>query len=327
MYPRTRVASALVLSLFLAASAGAQTPAPAQAPAGAPARPAGFLGNPSDMVPLVPQPLDQRQPKALARFAPDRSDDILWENDRTAHRIYGPALEAIEPPSGSGVDIWGKKVRWPFMDRQLKTRTYHNDQGDGMDYYNVKQTRGVGGLGVWQDNKLWVSRNWKTHKILQTGGDVASFQVEYAPWPVGVERKVWETRTMTLPLGTNFTRVVSTIYSDKPEPLIVGIGLGKNATVTGRGFLMADRATGRMSFWEPNDPDHGAMGAAIMVDPAMVDRIGADAENNLILIKVTPGKPFVYYLGGAWDRGLDFHTRPEWEAYVKAQTPNFDPTK
>jgi len=38
---------------------------------------------------------------------------------------------------------------------------------------------------------------------------------------------VWETRTFTLPLGTNFTRLVSTINSDKPDPLIVGIGFGE----------------------------------------------------------------------------------------------------
>jgi hypothetical protein len=293
----------------------------------APARPAGFLGNPNDMVKLVPPTEAEKTPRAVARFAPDRSDDLLWENDRTAHRIYGPALEAIEPPSGSGVDAWAKKVRWPFMDRQLKTKTYHNDQGEGNDYYNVKQSRGVGGLGVWYDNKLWVSRNFKTYEILKTGGDVASFKVTYAPWPVDVVRKVWEERTMTLPLGTNFTRVVSTLHSDTNEPLIVGIGLGKNATVVGNGRLMTDRATGRMSYWEPNDPNHGQMGTAIMVDPASIVEYKSEADNHLLLIRVTPNKPFVYYLGAGWDRGLDFKSREDWEAYVKAQTPNFDPTK
>ena len=155
---------------------------------------------------LAPAAISDRYPRATVRFAPDRADDILWENDRTAHRIYGPALEMREPPSSSGIDVWVKRVRWPFMDRQLKTGTYHNDQGEGMDCYNVGASRGDGGLGIWQDNKLWVSRNFKTYKIIKNGPDVASFQVDYAPWPVDVSRKVWETRTFTLPLGTNFTR-------------------------------------------------------------------------------------------------------------------------
>src|SRR6266705_2564028 len=48
-----------------------------------------------------------QKPRAVAVLAPYRYDDILWENDRTAHRIYGHALEANEPPSSSGIDAWG----------------------------------------------------------------------------------------------------------------------------------------------------------------------------------------------------------------------------
>ena len=55
-----------------------------------------------------------------------------------------------------------------------------------------------------------MARNWRNYEILKNGPDVASFKVDYAPWPVDVERKVWESRTFTLPLGTNFTRMVST---------------------------------------------------------------------------------------------------------------------
>jgi len=33
----------------------------------------------------------------------------------------------------------------------------------------------------------------------------------------------------------------------------------------------------------------------------------------------------VYYMGAAWDKGLDFHDRPGWEAYVRDQKPDFAP--
>lgn len=276
-------------------------------------------------VPLRAPTAAERIPRATVRFAPDRFDDILWENDRAAFRLYGPTLEKREPPSGSGIDAWAKAVRWPFMDRQLKTGTYHNDQGEGLDYYNVRQTRGVGGLGIWHDSKLWVSRNYKTYQILKNGPEAAIFRVDYAPWPVDVGRKAWETRTITLPMVSNLNRMVSTIGSDSSEPLIVGIGLGKNATVQGRGTLFTDRARGIMSYWEPADPDHGSMGTAVIVDPSSIIDFAADADNNLVLVRVTPGKPFVYYAGSAWDRGLDFKSRAEWEAYLKAQKLNFAP--
>jgi hypothetical protein len=177
--------------------------------------------------PLPKPDAEGQKPKAAVVLAPYRFNDILWENDRTAHRIYGPALEAAEPPSTSGIDAWGKSERWPYMDRQLKTGDQHQNHGEGLDFYDVNTFRGAGGLGIWQDNKLWTSRNWKSWKMIQNGPDVAKFSVDYAPWPVDVDRKVWETRTFTLPLGTNFTRMVSTISSDKPGPLVVGIGITK----------------------------------------------------------------------------------------------------
>jgi hypothetical protein len=46
-----------------------------------------------------------------------------------------------------------------------------------------------------------------------------------------------------------------------------------------------------------------------------------------VLVKVEPGKPFVYYTGAAWDKGLDFHDRAAWETYVRDQKPDFDPSK
>src|SRR3569832_220699 len=149
------------------------------------------------LLPPVENPLPRpdaegQKPRAVVMLAPYRYDDILWENDRTAHRIYGKALEAAEPPSSSGIDAWGKNVRWPYMDRQLKSGDQHHFHGEGLDFYDVGTTRGAGGLGIWYDNKLWVSRNWRSHEILKNGPDVASFKVDYAPWPVDVERKVWE---------------------------------------------------------------------------------------------------------------------------------------
>ena len=72
---------------------------------------------------------------------PERWDDIFWENDRTAHRIYGPAVSRPAPNGeglvSSGIDVWVKRVRTPFMDKQLLTGKQHNDNGEGRDCYDV----------------------------------------------------------------------------------------------------------------------------------------------------------------------------------------------
>ena len=269
-------------------------------------------------------PPTTRAPAATVTLADYRYDDLLWENDRTAHRIYGHALEAAEPPSGSGIDSWGKAVRWPWADRQLRTGDQHADHGEGLDFYNVGTTRGAGGLGIWYDNKLWTSRNYVRHRVLASGGRVADFSVDYAPWPVGVERRVWETRRFTLPLGTHFTRIESRISSNRTEPLLVGIGIGKRTTGQGAGELTVDRARGLLSWWGPEDGGHGRMAVALRVDPAMIAEIRADADNHLILLRVRPGQPFVYHSGSAWSRGENgFATRAQWDAHVRAQQLSF----
>jgi hypothetical protein len=209
------------------------------------------------------------------------------------------------------------------MDRQLRSGDQHGFHGEGLDYYNVGASRGAGGLGIWLDNKLWTSRNFTAHRILKNGPDAADFEVDYAPWPVDVGRRVWETRRFTLPTGTQFTRMVSTIRSDKSAPLVVGIGIARKPT-GGEGELTVDKARGLISWWGPEAGDHGRMAVALRFDPAMLVDVVKDADNHLALLRVTPGKPFVYYSGSAWSLGNGgFRTRADWDRYAAAEAVTF----
>lgn len=279
-----------------------------------------------DHQPLRGATAEEQRAKAAVVIADYRYGDLLWENDRTAHRIYSRTLEAAEPPSSSGIDAWGKRVRFPYMDRQLRTGDQHADHGEGLDFYNVGTGRGTGGLGIWYDNKLWTSRNYVRPKILSAGPAIADFSVDYDPWPVDTIRTVQETRRFTLPAGTNFTRLASTLTSSSDAELIVGIGISKRPINGGKpGEIRKDSATARMSWWGPADGEKGRMAAAVIVDPAAFAGFAEDADNYLVLVRVTPGKPFVYYSGAAWDRGGDFASRDAWETYVSAQHPDFRP--
>ena len=274
--------------------------------------------------PMRPATADEQKARTAVVIADYRFDDLLWENDRIAHRIYGHALEKAEPPSSSGIDAWGKRVRWPFMDRQLRTGDQHADHGEGIDFYNVGTGRGIGGLGIWYDNKLWTSRNYVRPRILQAGPGVADFTVDYEPWPVDTLRSVRETRRFTLPAGTNFTRMTSTIASNSDAEMIVGIGISKRPVGGNQlGEVRKDAAAARLTWWGPADGDKGRMAGAVIVDPASFAGFAEDADNYLILVRVRPGTPFVYYSGAAWDRGGDFATKGAWQAHVDAQRPDF----
>src|SRR5579862_5903484 len=122
--------------------------------------------------------------KVFARYVPERFDDFAWENDRIAHRIYGPLLET--PAAGneqmvsSGVDVWSKRVRYPIVDRWYLMGHYHEDTGAGLDMYDVgKKSRGCGGTGVWDGKQLFVSHNWKTWKVLANGPVRVVFELGY----------------------------------------------------------------------------------------------------------------------------------------------------
>ena len=270
----------------------------------------------------------ERAARAAVVHAAYRYDDLLWENDWTAHRIYGRRLQAAEPPSGSGIDAWGKSVPWPFMDRQLRTGDQHAEHGEGVDFYNVGSARGAGGLGIWWDDKLWTSRNYARYRVIDAGVRTADFEVSYDPWPIGVERTISERRRFTLAPGTPFTRMVSTLTSNTSEALIVGIGISRRATDRNRaGTFHGDVASGRFTWWGPDDPAHGAMGVAVMVDPATIVQVVADADDHIVLVRATSGRPFVYYAGAAWSRGGRIPDDRAWRDLVASARPDFSVSK
>ena len=57
---------------------------------------------------------------------------------------------------------------------------------------------------------------------------------------------------MTLKAGSNLNRIESTIHSDQPGDLTIGIGL---AVRDGEGKLVEDKDHGVISYWQPSEKD------------------------------------------------------------------------
>ena len=102
--------------------------------------------------------------KTFARYVPEWHEDFAWESDRIAHRIYGKGLETWqkEPLTSSGVDVWIKRTRSLVVNDMYRTMKLFITNGPSQDDYRVGKTRGCGGLGIWQDGKFYVSKNWST---------------------------------------------------------------------------------------------------------------------------------------------------------------------
>jgi hypothetical protein len=166
-----------------------------------------------------------KTPRAHALFVPRRKDDLAWENDRMAYRIYGPALTASS--EDSGIDAWIKRVDYPILEKWYRMEfngenSYHNDLGEGYDGYKVGPRRGCGGAGIWENDKLVTSNVYRRHVIHWTLPDAARFTVWYE-YPNGIQ----EEKQFTLENGSTLTYVRS-IYTLDAHPvadLSIAVGL------------------------------------------------------------------------------------------------------
>ena len=216
------------------------------------------------------QSLNPNQPEAAVmaygRFVPEREDDFTWENDKVAFRVYGPSSGG--KGQVSGVDAWLKKVPYSIIDKWyagfLVGKSYHEDHGEGYDPYHVGDSRGVGGTAIWVDGKAWPAGKYMSFEILQSGGEVVEFKLQYE-WetPLGL---VGESKTISLALGEQLYRVNSVFTLDgKPASLPVAIGL---TTHDEKAQVFSNQETGRISAWEAIDEI--GVGTGVLMAP---DRI------------------------------------------------------
>jgi Domain of unknown function (DUF4861) len=279
-------------------------------------------------------------PCVYARMVPERFDDVAWENDRIAHRMYGFALNTPaaggERLRGSGIDVWAKRVTYPIIDRWYAKGhdQFHKDgEGEGLDLYSIGGSRGAGGTGVWDGTKLWTSDNFVDGQVLSNGPRRAAFRLNYAPFDAGPPGRVAETKQFTVDCGRNFDAVES-VFDFPGNDAVVGIGISEHPAVQGypAAVLTRDPQGRWMSFWEENQD--GGLGIAVILanDATPAGFAHEDAPggkgnaNNLLLVKAKDGVPLRYLTGAGWTKSGQFDGRAAWERYViefaaRAQKP------
>jgi hypothetical protein len=269
---------------------------------------------------------------AYARVVPERLDDLAWENDRIAHRMYGLALNSpaagMERLRGSGIDVWGKRVAYPIIDRWYAKGhdQFHKDgEDEGLDLYSIGGSRGAGGTGIWDGTRLWTSDNFMSAQVLSNGPRRVAFKLAYAPWDAGAAGAVSEVKQFTTDCGRNFDSIESTFDFGVAEA-VVGIGITEHAQAEGfpQGVLTRDPDGRWMSWWEDNKD--GGLGIAVILaagempagfayePPAKAPGNG----NHLLLVKARDGATLRYYAGAGWTGSGQFADRAAWEKHVRA---------
>lgn len=267
--------------------------------------------------------------KAFARHVPERLDDFAWENDKIAHRTYGPALAEPVPAGGakevlvtSGLDVWCKRVDYPIVDRWYNKGHdhYHKDEGEGMDMYQVGGSRGCGGTGIWDGRALHVGRNYRTARVIANGPIRAIFELEYDTWMAnGVMAS--EVKRFTIDAGHNLNLVESTFALTGAKQATVGIGLHKNPADRGQEAVIthaASPAHPSLAQWAVQKTNDSLGSAIVLASAGAFAGFAEDERNQLLLAQVQPGQALRYYVGAGWSRAGEFTSREAWEAYVDA---------
>lgn len=258
----------------------------------------------------IPRPEDFR---AYGRFVQERRDDFAWENDQIAHRMYGAALESWpqEPLTSSAVDVWTKRVSRLVINNWYMVDDYHQDNGEGGDFYSAGTTRGCGGNGIWLGGRLYPSANFRGSRLLANGPIRVMFELTYPVWDAAGIR-VSEVKRITLDAGQNFDRFESHYRIENGASELsdaIGIRKGPNPLV------FASREQGALRTWEALPSDAGLLGQAVLLDPASLLNFTEDKSNFLITAKIPADGTVAYYAGFGWSKH-GFPAVKDWDRYV-----------
>ena len=162
------------------------------------------------------------------RIYPDREEDLTWENDRNAWRLYGPKMRG---KGVAGFDTFTKNVNYPILDKlyhseltsyglneRLKRQgrgsewsqlhrdlyTYHRNRGEGMDAYTVGKTLGAGAPALVIGNELLLPDVYERAEILDNGP--LRFTVREEMYE---QNNVKETRLITQDKGSHLAKVTA----------------------------------------------------------------------------------------------------------------------
>lgn len=279
-----------------------------------------------------------------------RLDDIAWENDRGAYRIYGPAFREAGN-IGYGIDVWSKNTLDLILDERFsneldkkahqrylrehgykdvadkmgRDNSFHLDHGTGNDVYAVGPTLGCGATALMTDGgkgDAVFSECWEDYEILDNGPLRFTLKMRMSPYRDGEGRVIaTEQRIISLDKGSNLNRIE--VWYDNEEPLTVCAGFplhspNEDTVVMGNGFA---------HYADPTDrPEANTcllyVGCTFPYDSDVVmakRTIGGEKglPHALGIKRLMPGQHFVYYAGAAWSKH-DVRSQKEWDIRLKS---------
>ena len=266
------------------------------------------------------------QPLVYGRLVPERKDDFTWENNRSAFRIYGPALKATGEIS-NGMDYWSKKTEDLIIDKWYendlaKVASYHADHGEGLDFYKVGRTLGLGMTAPLDNDTLCLGDNFVTAEIIDNGPLRITVKFTYDPYLAG-NQEITETRIISLNAYSLFNKVTN-IFEADTTLLTVATGIVMpvdNPEEIAETTTFGDN-TGIIAYETPEDKQNGTIFTAA-IHPKGFSTIKVSDGHYMAINSYQPGKQYSYFAGGGWSKA-GFDDFNSWKEFVKLQKIKID---
>ncbi|MEN9362593.1 MAG: Unsaturated rhamnogalacturonyl hydrolase YteR [Verrucomicrobiota bacterium] len=215
--------------------------------------------------------------RVLARVVPERFDDFSFENDLIAGRFYSSRLKDKVAPVGA-IDVWCKNTPALVTAEWFKKGDYHQDHGQGGDFYSCHGSLGAGGLGyLLPEGTLVPSPAYDQARIVSQSFDEVVFELSYPAVQVG-SASIVETRRGSLKAGSRCLEL-SSRFEVKGE----ASGIRVVAALASRKGAQTAEAAGQLLQWEKADgKDSGFIGLAVKAAPGA--KTFADAKHRLLEI-------------------------------------------
>ena len=299
-----------------------------------------------------PQPF---QSAVYGRQYPERADDITWENDCSAYRAYGPALQkagerafgydimtkkgeelAIEKRYAMELDKelrglvnqWRKEGKRNKADSLERIISYHVDHGNGMDCYNVGATLGGGTNALMQNGEIVYPYCYKDYKILDNGPLRFKVELTFHPTTVGNNEGVVEKRLITLDKYSHLNKTIIR-YENLKENTQLAAGIVIHPQ-NKDGYLLEENAN-YIAYVDSTNNIHANNGliyvGAVFPNKPEVKTVqwfdDEEAKSHpgalghvLAISNYQPNTDFIYYWGSGWSKN-DLIFPKGWTQYLK----------
>lgn len=264
---------------------------------------------------------DDFPPMVYGRLVPERKDDFTWENNRVAFRVYGPALQATGEIS-NGMDFWAKRTELLVIDKWYENDlsgkvSYHEDHGEGLDFYKVGRTLGLGMTAPVHNDTLCLGKNFTRAQLLDNGPLRITFKLDYDPYDAG-GRTVTETRIISLDAYDQLNKVTN-IFETDTTLLTVGTGIVMEENTSENTYGVNH---GIIAYKVPEDSVNGTIYTGA-VHPKGFGIVKISNGHFLGLNSYEPGAPYMYYAGGGWSKA-GFNNFEEWIDYLALRKKQLD---